>query len=74
MRSYYLVPLLALAAVLSSNAFSRPPAEIKYGRDLASVIKSSAPELGKSLDQLQLGSEIPVCYEGKKNEVCDLVA
>jgi hypothetical protein len=79
MRSFYLFPLLGLAAVLSSNAFSRPPATIKYGRNLSSVMDTSKGDIARGLDELRaaepgLGRSIPACYEGKKNEVCGLVA
>jgi len=77
MRSYFLFPLLAFAAVLSSNAFSRPPATIKYGRELASVMNKSKDNIAKGIDDLSangLSEAVPACYEGKKNEVCDLVA
>jgi hypothetical protein len=79
MRSFYLFPLLGLAAVLSSNAFSRPPAAIKYGRNLSSVMDSSRSGIAQSLDELRVNVNgesraLPACYEGKKNEVCDLVA
>lgn len=75
MRLYYLFPLLGLAAVLSSNTFSRPPTTIRYARGLASVMNEAPGPNAGPLEAIRLGrAPAPACYDGTKAEACELLA